>query len=69
MNQLKLPLSNVQMELIKLYSTDLSENDLKELKSLLAQFYAKKSIEEADKVWEEKGYTAEDMDRLLKDLS
>ena len=69
MNQLKLPLSNVQMELIKLYSTDLSENDLKELKSLLAQFYAKKSIEEADKVWDEKGYTAEDMDRLLKDLS
>ena len=57
------------MELIKLYSTDLSEEDLKELKNLLAQFYAKKSIEEADKVWDEKGYTKEDMDKLLKDLS
>jgi len=69
MNQLKFPLSNVQMELIKLYSTDLSNTDLLELKKVLAKFYAEKSIKAADKVWDEKGYTANDMDRLLKELS
>jgi len=69
MNQIKFPLSNVQMELIKLYATDLSNTDLLELKQLLAKFYAEKSIKAADKVWDEKGYTADDMDRLLKELS
>ncbi len=69
MNQLKFPLSNVQMELMKLYATDLSKTDLLELKQLLAKFYAQKSIKAADKVWDEKGYTAKDMDKLLKELS
>ena len=69
MNQVKFPLSNVQMELIKLYATYLSATDLIELKQLLAKFYAEKSIKAANKVWEEKGYTAQDMDKLLKELS
>jgi len=69
MNQVNFPLSNVQMELMKLYATDLSNTDLLELKQQLAKFYAEKSIKAADKVWDEKGYTAEDMDRLLKELS
>lgn len=64
--QLQTPLSNVQMELLKLYSTNLSDEDLKELKYQLAKFYAKKAMDMADKVWDEKGYTNEDMDRLLK---
>lgn len=50
MTELSLPLSNVQLELLKLYSTDLSEDDLKELKSLLARFYAEKSIKLANQV-------------------
>jgi len=45
----KQPLSNVQVELLKIYSTNISEPELKELKNLLAQFYAKKSIENANK--------------------
>lgn len=67
MTELSLPLSNVQLELLKLYSTDLSEDDLKELKSLLARFYAEKSIKLANQIWDEKGLTDEDMDRLLND--
>lgn len=69
MAELSLPLSNVQLELLKLYSTDLSEDDLKELKSLLAHFYAKKSIKLANQVWDEKGLSDEDMDKLLNDTS
>jgi len=43
MNALKYPLTNAQLELMKLFGTDLDERDLKELKSLLSRFYAKKS--------------------------
>jgi hypothetical protein len=61
------PLSNVQLELLKLYSTNLSEKDILELKDVLARFYAEKSIELADNVWQQKGYTTEDMNSILND--
>ena len=60
-------LSNVQQEILKLYSTELSETDLNELKSQLAHYYAHKAISQADKIWKEKGYTAEDMDSWLNE--
>ncbi|MDM8515179.1 hypothetical protein QUF76_03180 [Desulfobacterales bacterium HSG16] len=43
-------LSNVQMELIKLYSTNLEMDELIELKKILADYYAEKAINEADKI-------------------
>jgi hypothetical protein len=60
-------LSNVQLELLKLYSTNLSEKDILELKDVLARFYAEKSIERADEVWKQKGYTNDDMNSILND--
>jgi len=65
MRRLQLPLSNVQIELLKLYSTDLSEEDLQELKSLLADFYAKKSIHQANLIWDEKGFSDVLMNKWL----
>ncbi len=50
-------LSNVQLELLKLYSTNLSVEDLDELKRELAVFFARKAIAGAGKIWEEKGLT------------
>jgi hypothetical protein len=67
MENLQPPLSNVQLELLKLYATDLSEEDMLELKDMLADFYAKKSIQLANQVWEEKGLTNEDMDSWLNE--
>ena len=60
-------LSNVQQEILKLYSTELSEKDIYELKSQLAHYYAHKAIIQADKVWDEKGYTVEGMDSWLNE--
>ena len=57
--------SNVQLELLKLYSTDLSENELAELKGLLGKFYADKSIELADQEWQNKQLTNDKMDDWL----
>ena len=63
------PLTNVQVELLKLYSTELSEEDLQELRLTLAKFYAAKSITLANQVWDEKGLTDEDMDKWLNEPS
>ncbi len=50
--ELKLPLSNVQLELMKLFATNLSNEDLEDLKDLLAKFYADKAIANANAVWD-----------------
>jgi len=63
----KQPLSNVQVELLKIYSTNITEPELKELKDLLAQFYAKKSIENANKSWEDKKLSNDTMDQWLNE--
>lgn len=54
-----LPLSNLQLELLKIYSRNVAEEDLTAIKDLIAQFFAKKATEMADKMWEEKGLTAD----------
>ncbi len=61
------PLTNLQMEILELYSTDLTEEDLKELKTMLAKFYAHRAIREADRIWDEKHLTNEDMEQWLNE--
>jgi hypothetical protein len=51
--------SNLQLELLKLYATDVSEKNLLEIKKLLANFFAKKVDEEMDALWEEKDWGME----------
>ncbi len=65
MNTLKFPLSNVQMELLRLFDTDLSDSELWELKTVLSHFYADKAIKIADEIWDRRGLTNDDMDSLL----
>ena len=65
MNDVTIPLSNLQLEILKLYSTNLDKIELNELKEQLAQFYAKKSINNADGVWIKKELTNDDMDNWL----
>jgi len=69
MKTLNFPLNNAQTELLKLFSTDLSDKELDELKLLLSRFYAKKAILEADKIWDERGLTNKDMDQLINESS
>ncbi len=62
---LKQPFSNVQLELLKTFSHQLSESDLIELKKVLANFFAQKLIQQADKVWEEKNWDDQTIENLL----
>jgi hypothetical protein len=54
---------------VKLYSTDLNDRDLKELKNVLAAFYTGKATDKANTVWEEKGLTEANMEEWLNDKS
>jgi predicted transcriptional regulator len=59
------PLSNVQLEILKTFSYSLSEQDLAEMKKLLANFFAKRAIALADKVWDEQGWDDKKVENLL----
>ncbi|BAP58183.1 hypothetical protein THII_3886 [Thioploca ingrica] len=61
------PLTNLQMELLELYNTNLTEQDLNELKLLLAHFYANKAIQQADKIWDERNFSPTDMEKWLNE--
>jgi hypothetical protein len=59
------PLSNVQAELLKLFSAEIPEIHLLELKKVMAKFLLDKARERADAVWDEKGYTDEKLQQIL----
>lgn len=56
-------LNNTQLEILKLFATNQSEEDLKEIKSLLITYLADKVVREADKASEKRNYTAETFER------
>ena len=59
------PFSNLQKELLKLYSVDLSPVELEELKFVLGKYFAQKASKNADKVWDEKQYSNELIEEWL----
>jgi hypothetical protein len=69
MIELKLPLTNLQVELMRLYSTNLSDKDFEDLKNVLAKFYADKVISLANELWDERGLTNTDMEEWLNEKS
>jgi len=67
MTALNYPLTNAQLELLKLFSRDVPEEDLIELKQLIVNYLAEKLGQKADEIWEEKGWTNEDMKRMSRE--
>lgn len=49
-------LSNIQIELLKLFPYNLSDKQLMEIKNLLAKYFAKSATEEMDKLWNENNW-------------
>lgn len=69
-----LPATNVpteketlQQEIIQLYSTDLNYQELQSLKQILADFFARKAISEADAIWDEEDLSDQLMDTWLNE--
>jgi hypothetical protein len=59
------PLSNVQAELLKLFSAEIPENHLLELRKVIAKFLLDKARDKADVIWDEKGYSDEKLQQIL----
>ena len=57
------PLTNLQLELLKLYANQLSEEQLLEIKMLLGKYFAQKATEAMEKNWKEQQLTPDDMKR------
>lgn len=59
------PLSNVQAELLKLFSAEIPENHLLELKRVMAKFLLDKARDKADAIWDQKGYSDDSLLKIL----
>ncbi len=54
-------MSKLQLELLRLYSHGVSDETLREVKSMLAKYFAERATNEMDKIWDENEMTAQDM--------
>jgi hypothetical protein len=57
--------SNIQLELLKLYATNIQENELLDIKNYLAKYFAQKAVSKADAIWDIKAFDNSEMDRWL----
>lgn len=59
------PLSNLQLELLKLFSRNVPDEDVRQIKRLVTQYFAQKAIQEANQVWDEQHWDEQKVDALL----
>ncbi len=60
-------LTNLQLELLKFFQYELSENQLLEIKQLLTRYFAERATGQMDKMWDEQGWNRETMEKWLKE--
>lgn len=60
------PLTNLQLELLQLYSLNLPEGELLEIRRLIARYFADKASDEMDRLWDQENWSDETMDEWLK---
>ena len=60
-------ITNLQLELMKIFSFQLEEKQLLEVKNILAKYFAEKATTEMDKLWNEKSWTKKTMEQWSKE--
>ena len=60
-------LSNIQLELLKMFSFDLSDEQLIEIKQLLSTYFADKITSQMDNLFEENNWGVEKIDEWSKE--
>jgi hypothetical protein len=60
-------LTNMQMELIKMFNYNLPEKQLLEIKQILVKYFADKVSDQADLLWKENNWTNDTMNSLLNE--
>ena len=59
------PLSNLQLELLQMYSSNISDADLMQINKLIAQYFAQKAISRANKIWDANKWTNKDAEKMV----
>ncbi|MDB5153273.1 MAG: hypothetical protein JWR54_2024 [Mucilaginibacter sp.] len=62
-------LNPIQVSLLRLFNRPMSDNETKELKKLLLDYYSDRLEQEVTKVIAEKGYSQKDFDDMLNQKS
>ncbi|HOF00940.1 MAG TPA: hypothetical protein PK385_04065 [Spirochaetota bacterium] len=61
-------ITDCQQEILKFIPSNISKDDIKAIKRLLTKYFADRAGEEADKLWDEKGFkTAKDIESYLSE--
>ena len=58
-------LTNLQVELLKVFAMQLPEDHLRELRLTIARFLMDKARDRADKIWGEKGYDETTLNKII----
>jgi hypothetical protein len=64
---LNTPLTSLQLELLRIYSFNPTTEDLQDVKTILAKYFAQKFTDQVNKAVSEKNITDSDLDEWLKD--
>lgn len=67
MNIVEDRITNLQKELMKIFSLELTEQELYEVRNMLAKYFADRASIEMDKLWKERGYTQETINEWLNE--
>jgi hypothetical protein len=58
-------LSNLQLELLKLYANEVSDEDLLVFHNFISKYFAEKAVKEANKIWNEEKWNDAKIEELL----
>lgn len=61
-------LNNLQLDLLKMFSYNISDSQLIEIRELLRNFFANKAVEEMDKLWDSNNWNDDTMEKLVNEL-
>ena len=59
--------TSLQLELLRLYAMNPAENELLEIKDMLAKYFMRKAINQIAEIEEKRSTTDEDLDKWLAD--
>ncbi len=62
----KKPLNKPQLEILELIETGFNDNNLEELRELLAKYLLSKIRTETNEIWDKRGYTKETFDKFVE---
>ncbi len=61
------PFTNLQFELLQLFQYSVSDQEVLDIKELISNYYAKRVMDNMDKLWVERNWSDKTMEEWLKD--